>query len=88
MAGSGSRRSASLIVGVDQPLIGLISQRKGREVVRYFAGEAAADAAAGDDVLQQALATIGAWSDLDWADMEQALDRIRHESEPSPPLEL
>jgi hypothetical protein len=29
----------------------------------------------------------GAWSDLDWEEAIDALGRIRHESEPTPPIE-
>ena len=28
----------------------------------------------------------GAWSDLDWDEAEKELDRIRHESNPTPPI--
>ena len=35
-----------------------------------------------------ALAVIGAWSDLDWEETAAELDRIRHESTPTPPIEL
>jgi hypothetical protein len=73
---------------VDQPLIGIIFEEDGREVVRYFADEESADAAVGDRALAEALAAIGSWSDLDWEEMVEALDRIRHESTPTPPIEL
>jgi hypothetical protein len=56
--------------------------------VRYFTDEVAADAAALPEATQAALQVIGAWQDLDWDEMEQALDRIRHESVPTPPIEL
>jgi hypothetical protein len=72
----------------DQPLIGVVVQQNGEEVVRYFADEAAADAALADDVVQDALALAGAWSDLDFAEMLDALERIRHESTPTPPIDL
>jgi hypothetical protein len=36
----------------------------------------------------EALGLVGAWSDLDWDEMIEALDRIRHESKPTPPIEL
>ena len=39
-----------------------------------------------EDTTQAALALAGAWSDLAWDELEQALDRIRHESPPTPPL--
>ncbi len=36
---------------------------------------------------QRALDLIGSWSDIPWDEMEAALDRIRHESEPTPPID-
>ena len=38
--------------------------------------------------IEETLALAGSWSDLDWNKMEEALDHIRHESKPTPPLEL
>jgi hypothetical protein len=76
------------VVRNDQPLIGIPFRENGQEVVRYFADETTADAATADEDIQAALGAIGAWSDLDWDEMEQALDRIRHESRPTPPIEL
>jgi hypothetical protein len=77
-----------LLARCDQPLLGVIFQENGEEVVRYFADEAAADAALPPSAIQEALSVIGAWSDFDWDDMEAALDRIRHESTPTPPMGL
>jgi hypothetical protein len=79
-------QSASLTVRTDQPLIGVVVVQNGHEVTQYFADEAAADAAIADGTTQAALDVIGAWSDLDWDEMERALDHIRHESEPTPPI--
>jgi len=79
---------SSLVVERDQPLIGLLVEEQGREVVRYFADEAQADAALSDTDTQAALCAIGAFSDLDWDEMIGELDRIRHESQPTPPIEL
>jgi hypothetical protein len=70
------------------PLIGIIFEENGHEVVRYFTEEKAADAAVSDKATQDALAVIGAWHDLDWDDTVVALDRIRHESKPTPPIKL
>jgi hypothetical protein len=75
-----------LTIRSDQPLIGLIEQHDGQEVTRYFTEEA--DTARSDGAVQAALSAVGAWSDLDWHEMEQALDRIRHESPPTPPIDL
>jgi hypothetical protein len=78
----------SIVAGMDQPLIAIPTREDGREVVRYFADEAAAEAATSDEVVREALRLAGVWSDLDWDEMSAALDRIRHESKPTPPIEL
>ena len=70
------------------PLISLIFEENGHEVVRYFAEEKAADAAVSQNATQDALSVIGAWRDLDWDETVAALDRIRHESKPTPPIKL
>jgi hypothetical protein len=38
--------------------------------------------------VKEALALAGAWKDLPSDQMEEELDRIRHRSKPTPPLEL
>jgi hypothetical protein len=76
----------SLLVEGDQPLIGVVLEENGHEVTRYFADESVADAAISDSSAQAALGAIGAWSDLDWEEIETELDRIRHESRPTPPI--
>jgi hypothetical protein len=78
----------SLLVQDNQPLIGIPFEEKGHEVVRYFTDEKAADAAVSDSTTQAALSVIGAWSDMDWEEMVETLDRMRHESKPTPPIEL
>jgi len=65
-----------------------MTEEQGREVVRYFTKEAEADRVLAEDITQAALALAGAWSDLAWDELEQALDRIRHESQPTPPLAI
>jgi hypothetical protein len=82
------RQVTSLLVQSDQPLIGIPFEEDGQEVVRYFTDEEAADAAIPESATQAALSVIGAWSDLDWDKMVEALDRIRHESKPTLPIEL
>jgi hypothetical protein len=77
----------------DQPLIAVPTTEGDEEVVRYFASEEEADEALsrGSGGVQRALSLIGAWEHLDaedGPDMLDELDRIRHESKPSPPLEL
>jgi hypothetical protein len=78
----------SLLVQGNQPLIGIPFEEHGHEVVRYFAGEEEADQAVADQDVQDAVSLAGAWSHLDWDDMVDALDRIRHESKPTPPIKL
>ena len=72
----------------NQPLIGIPFQEHGKEVIRYFSEEEQADKAVSEDTTKQALRLAGAWSDLDWDEMEKELDRIRHQSKPTPPIEL
>jgi hypothetical protein len=69
-------------------LIGIIFEENGHEVVRYFTEEKAADAAVSQSATQKALDVFGVWSDLDWDETVAALDRIRHESKPTPPIKL
>jgi len=79
----------SLTSAADQPLIGILAEENGQRVVRYSAGSpVATDGADADARLGAALSVIGAWSDLDWEDFSTELDRIRHESQPTPPIEV
>lgn len=83
------RPHPSMTVRADQPLIGVIRQRNGQDVVEYFVDEADADAASGQDRRQRALGLLGAWSHLDHSDdFLDELDQIRHQSTPTPPIEL
>ena len=75
-----------MIAGDDQPLIGVMVRKNGKNVVRYFTDEAEADQALAQDSIQAALRLAGAWSDLDWDEAVTELDRIRHESKPTPPI--
>jgi hypothetical protein len=56
-------------------------------VTHYFADEESADAALAQRRVQAALSVIGAWSDLDWDEAIAELDRIRHDSTPTPPID-
>jgi hypothetical protein len=77
-----------LLVQSAQPLIGIIFQEEGQKVVRYFAREEEADRATSSHGVDDAISLAGAWSDLDWDEMAEALERIGHESKPMPPIEL
>ena len=71
-----------------QPLIGVMVRENGQMVTRYFTEEQRqVDQTARQSRIQKAQSLASAWKDLEWGEMEQALDRIRHQSKPTPPLE-
>jgi hypothetical protein len=88
MAEQKQKHIPTLSVPSHQPLISIPFEENGQAMVRYFPSEEAADAALPAGTTQKALSVIGAWSDLDWDEMIESLDRIRHESKPTPPIEL
>jgi hypothetical protein len=75
------------VARMQQPLIAIPVEKDGEEEVRYFVDEAQADAALHHDATQQAIKLAGVWRDLDAEEMLEALDRIRHESKPTPPID-
>ena len=85
-----AQQPGGFIVPADQPLFGVFDEVDGQEVVRYFAGDvpAGGEGQSPDEILQAALVVIGAWSDLDWDELSAELDRIPHESRPTPPIKL
>lgn len=87
MAAHEAARTAGFTAHADQPLIAVPDEVDGRQVVRYFTSEEDADAATNGQTLQKALDAIGAWSDLDLNEMLDELDRIRHGSTPTPPID-
>lgn len=87
MAAHDSDPAKSLVLGPDQPLFGILVSQDGREVAHYFTDETVADAPGANHATQSALSAIGSWSDLDWQETIETLDRIRHDSVPTPPLE-
>ena len=68
-------------------LFGVPLDETGHEAVRYFVEESNAPVDVDDDGVRQALSVIGAWCDLDWEHALDELDRIRHESRPTPPID-
>ncbi len=75
-------------VGRDKPLIGIPVRTKGREMIHYFTDDQEAEDAAPPASVQRALGLLGAWRDIDSEDALDELDRIRHESRPTPPIAL
>jgi hypothetical protein len=76
--------SPDLLVGRKQMLFAVPVDEDGHETVRFFTENV--ESLAADDGVRQALSVIGAWSDLDWEQAFEELDRIRHESRPTPPI--
>lgn len=76
-----------LIVREGHPLIGVPAEQNGQEVTVYYTDDRAADSGPSPEAIQRALGAIGAWSHLDFDEMLDALDRIRHESTPTPLIE-
>ena len=71
-----------------QPLIAIPVEENGEEVVYYFNSYKEADAfTKKHNSVQKALAAAGAWSDLDFDEMLNELDKIRHRSNPTPPFD-
>lgn len=81
------RNGDSLTALADEPLIAISFTEGGREFTRYFTSESDADAAVAASATEEARALAGAWSDLDWEEVLEALDRIRHETRPTPPID-
>lgn len=76
----------TLLIPPGQPLIVLPFEVDGHEIERYFADEESTDAAVSEDDLQLAMDAIGAWSDLDWDELEGALEGNRRDMSPTPPI--
>jgi hypothetical protein len=81
------RTHASISAPSTQPLVGIFRDDDS-DVVQYFAEEPQAPSATPSRGAQDALSVIGAWSDMDWDELAESLDRIRHESPPTPPIDI
>jgi hypothetical protein len=77
-----------MVVERDQPVSAIPLIEDGREVVHYAVETEAAPPASLPGSVQATLDLAGVWSDLDWDETVEALDRIRHESPPTAPIEL
>lgn len=87
MTESNVHEPVSLLAGEDQPLICIPVTENGREAVRYFTDDAEAERYVTDEDIQAALNAIGAWSDLDWEEVEAELYRIGHQTPPTLPID-
>ena len=80
------RAPQSLTARSTDALVAVFLEEDGQEIVRYFT-EDAAEATATDAVTHAALAALGSSGDLDWDEWSAELDRIRHESPPTPSID-
>ncbi len=88
MPGEFAGRAVHLVVESDKPLIAVPIEEGGREAVQYFVDDERTDQPPSDPTIREALGALGAWSDLDWDEMDAALDKIRHQSTPTGPIDL
>lgn len=85
-----NRPASELVVERGQRVVAIPLIQDGREVVRYAVEDETHEPAANTPMPESvriALSLAGAWDDLDWDETVEALDRIRHESHPTPPIE-
>jgi hypothetical protein len=82
-------RVAELILRPGETLVAVPDTQDGEDVTRYLVDgyRRGAEPQPTDEAIAAGLALAGAWSHLDWDEMEAALDRIRHQSTPTPPIE-
>ena len=80
-------RISSLVVERDDRLIAFSLIENGRDVVHYVVETGTPTRAHLPGSVQGALDLAGVWSDLDWDETVEALERIRHESQPTPPID-
>ncbi len=80
------RQSGNLLIHTSEPLIVV---PVGDDQARYFTSEEGLRAAIGQDAIQRGLELAGAWGNLGMSEDEmfEALDKIRHESVPTPPID-
>jgi hypothetical protein len=76
-----------LTVHPDRPLVGVIMVEDGQEVTRYFADETDADMEVAQHAAGDARSLAGAWADLNWEEAIEEFDRIRHDNQPTPPID-
>lgn len=72
----------------DQGLIGVVVVEDGHLATHVFTNANETDELPADAGTRAALEAIGAWPDLDWVEAVAELHQIRHQSAPTPPLDL
>ncbi len=76
----------SMAADSHQPLVGVFVADDS-DVVLYYADTPQASGQSPSRAAE-ALAVIGAWAHMDWDTLADSLDRIRHDSQPTPPIAL
>ena len=74
----------NLRASCSQPVYSVPVYEHGRWSVRCFTSEEEADSALADIAARR---VAGAWADLDWEELAGELDRIRHATPPTPPID-
>ena len=74
------------LVHSDRPLIGIIVSQNNEELIQYSTVDVESEPLSDGAGIQRVLDLAGAWSDLDWIEVEAELDSIRHQSAPTPPI--
>ena len=77
---------AHLTVREDQGLIGVVVVEDGQLATHFFTDAVETDEFPAGAGTRAALQAIEAWANLDWDEAVAELDRIRHQSTPTPPL--
>ena len=73
-----TQRTAILVVEHGQPVVAIPLIENGREVIHFAVETETTVGTTLPESVQDALSLAGAWSDLDWEETIEALDRIRH----------
>lgn len=81
-------RATSFDLPYEQPLIAVPLEENGQWVVRYFTSEEAAVRDLASRKCRDVRELAGVWQDLDWEAAADELDRLRHETAPTPPIDL
>ncbi len=84
MAAQRAEQEPLLVIDSHQTLVAVPVLIDGQEATQYFVEDTLP---VSDEIIQNALSVIGAWSNHDWDEMEQALYDIRHANKPTPPID-
>ena len=75
-----------LVVEEGTSLVAIPIDVDGRKPICYIPEQNAVDESELPEAVRDALNLAGAWSDLDWEEVQAALERIRQDSKPLAPV--